>query len=260
MWLPEHAAAQIPSPGESPYQLSLTWDLTTYVASGAAWALPGLLLGGIVRPSCPCNSASLNPIDRIAVGHRSATISLASDVDAGVLLAAPFLLDSLDVYESDGTVGSYGTDVAVMVEAILVNGALNEMVKATVGRPRPWVYDRPASDGEVGRASSYTSFYSAHTSAAFAAGISYAYTYALRHPEGVGRWFVLGGVLALGSGVGALRVATSAHFPSDVLVGAAAGTAVGVIVPWLHTKARGVNFGVARTDGGGLLSLSMLLP
>ena len=30
------------------------------------------------------------------------------------------------------------------------------------------------------------------------------------------------------------------HFPSDVLVGAAVGTTLGVLVPWLHTRADAV--------------------
>ena len=36
--------------------------------------------------------------------------------------------------------------------------------------------------------------------------------------------------------IGVVRVASGSHFPSDVLVGAAAGVGFGLLVPWLHER------------------------
>ena len=59
-------------------------------------------------------------------------------------------------------------------------------------------------------------------------------TFWRRHPRGPARWIVAGTYLALASATAALRVAAGEHFPTDVIVGAAAGSAVGAAVPLLH--------------------------
>jgi membrane-associated phospholipid phosphatase len=45
---------------------------------------------------------------------------------------------------------------------------------------------------------------------------------------------VYAAAVAAGSGIGLTRILAGKHFPSDVLVGAAAGTASGLLIPWLH--------------------------
>jgi membrane-associated phospholipid phosphatase len=42
-----------------------------------------------------------------------------------------------------------------------------------------------------------------------------------------------------GAGVGIQLVLSGGHFPTDVIVGAAAGTLVGTMVPWLHLRSEG---------------------
>jgi membrane-associated phospholipid phosphatase len=141
-----------------------------------------------------------------------------------------------------------GKDMVVMGEAVLLNGALNEVVKLAVRRPRPIAYDAADDAGVLAQPNTYLSFYSGHTSTAFAAGMAYASTFALHHPDSGYRYLVYGGVVAAGGTVGLLRIAGGQHFPSDVLVGAAVGSAIGLIVPRLHR--RGENLGVAILPGG----------
>jgi len=122
------------------------------------------------------------------------------------------------------------------MEAAAVNEGLNEVVKVAAGRPRPYLYGRTPGDPALTDPDSYTSFYSAHTSAAFAVGIAYARTYALRHSDSPARKYVYAAAVVAGGAVGALRVAAGKHFPTDVLAGAAAGTAVGLAIPALHAR------------------------
>ena len=145
-------------------------------------------------------------------------------------------------------------DGLVVGEAILVNTAVNQLTKIAVRRPRPLLYDSPTK-AELDNADNYRSFYSQHTSLTFAAGLSYARTFALRHPQSRYRW--LGYTAAVGAGMaaGTLRVLSGKHFPTDVLTGAAAGTAAGLAVPWLHPKRNATRVTVLPTRSGMTMSL-----
>ena len=60
--------------------------------------------------------------------------------------------------------------------------------------------------------------------------------FARRHPASGWRWAVWAGALALAGATAALRVAAGRHFFTDVVVGAAAGSAVGFGLPYLHLR------------------------
>ncbi|HEY0840449.1 MAG TPA: phosphatase PAP2 family protein [Vulgatibacter sp.] len=244
---------------DGPYRLRWATDLPIVAGTAGLWSTLVLLRSDQVRKSCPCSSASLPAFERIALG-RDEGAGAVSDVLVGVAIAAPVLLDALDVANSRGAWTGYWEDVVVVAEAVLASGAINEVVKSAASRPRPRVHDQPKGDSGLEDPDNYTSFYSAHTSNAFAAGMAYAFTYAHRHPGDPWRWAVYGGALAVGGGVGAMRVAAGAHFPSDVIVGAVAGAAIGTVVPWLHLRSPTTNLAVAPADGGAVVGVSGTLP
>jgi membrane-associated phospholipid phosphatase len=62
---------------------------------------------------------------------------------------------------------------------------------------------------------------------------SAAMTLTFRHHTGWWTWAVAAGG---GLGVGVSKILAGEHFYSDVAVGFAAGTAVGILVPYLHRK------------------------
>jgi len=239
---------------DGPYELSWSVDLPIFLGSAALWSTMFVLRDGEVRRTCPCSGDDLPGFERIALG-RSSAADTVSDVMVGAALAAPLLLDALDVSRSGASWQGYWEDMVVVAEALLANGAINEVVKTAASRPRPRIHDLPAGAG-LSNADDYTSFYSAHTSNTFAVGMAYAFTYAHRHPDDPMRWAVYGGAVAVGAGVGALRVAAGAHFPSDVIVGGLAGAAIGTIVPWLHLRSPATNLAVAPTEGGALVAIS----
>ena len=220
----------------SPYELY--WPVDAPVAGGSAalWLGSELYLGSLVDPSCPCDERGINAFDRPFAGRYSHGAAIASDVVLASALALPFALDAIDVSRAGAPWSGYGTDAVVIGEAIAVNALFTQVVKIATARPRPLVYGLAPGDPELQAARNYTSFYSGHTSFSFAAGMSYASTYALRHPNDPWRFGVYGAAAAFGTAAGVLRVAAGKHYPSDVIVGAAVGTAIGLLVPWLHEK------------------------
>ena len=122
----------------------------------------------------------------------------------------------------------------VLVETILVNGALLSTAKYSVQRPIPRAYS-PGLPEVVSSPHAYRSFYSGHTSYTFAALTAGSMTWTMRHGATWWPWVV---TAVVGTSVALERLYAGRHFPSDVLVGAAAGTLVGLAVPWLHARAR----------------------
>jgi membrane-associated phospholipid phosphatase len=214
--------------GEPPvYALDPRVDVPVAAVSAAIVALPPLLDSRIVRERCPCDRGDVNAVDRRVIGNRSVAASTASDVSLALAVAAPPLLGLARL----GIGEAWITDTAVFAETLLVNGAIVQVTKYAVQRPRPRTY--AGEQRWVEDADGYQSFYSGHVSTVFAALAAAAYTARLRDGERGWPWLV---ALAGGGSVAAERVVAGQHFPTDVLVGAAMGLAVGVAVPALHAR------------------------
>ena len=78
------------------------------------------------------------------------------------------------------------------------------------------------------------SFYSGHTSSAFASMVFLAGVFERLYPDSDARGWVWGGCLAAATTTGYLRYAAGRHYPTDILAGAAVGAFVGYLVPALH--------------------------
>jgi membrane-associated phospholipid phosphatase len=245
----------------SPYSLSWAVDVPVATGAAAALVLPWIFADDLVRGGGPYDASSVNRMDRFVTGLHSSGANTASDVMLWSMVALPFAAAALDVgVSSGGGWRGWATDSAVLAEAVLVSAALNQLTKVAVQRPRPLLYDRAAGAPALAVADNHLSFYSGHTSTAFAAGMAWAFTFSRRHPGSPWRYAAYGGAAALGGTVGLLRVLAGKHFVSDVLVGAVAGTLVGVGVPWLHARS-GAGVAVAPGRGGGaVFAIAVPLP
>jgi membrane-associated phospholipid phosphatase len=248
------ARAQDVTASPTPYHVDWALDLAVTGGATALWLITPLVAHEVVRPTCPCNRSDLPPFDRYPVGRQSRVADQLSNVAEGALTAVPVLLDALDIHRAGGGWLELATDLTVMAQVVAVNGAVNQLVKVGVRRPRPVVYDVEAGNPEVADPGNYLSFYSGHTCTAFAAGMFYATTFALRHPDSRARVPVYVAALTAGAGVGLLRVLAGQHFPTDVIAGAAVGGTLGVLLPRLHH--RGATVLVAPSAAGAALMLT----
>ncbi len=221
-----------PDPDPSVYRIGKLDLGVTALAMGASIA-PNEFPTRLIRTSCAapgsCPAASVNPFDRIAIDLHSQAADTTSTVTVGLAVAVPAIADAVRL----GFVPALGEDLVVLTESVAVNAALVTGVKYLVQRPLPATYarrqDLPA------QAQGYRSFYSGHTSTAVAALTTASWTLQFRDGPQVWPWLVTG---AVGAAVGTERVLAGRHFPTDVLVGAAAGFGVGTAIPWLHRRRR----------------------
>jgi membrane-associated phospholipid phosphatase len=223
------ASAELPTPDAPVTVYRLHPGIDAPVIAGAALAItvPTLLAEDIIRKRCPCDPSEINGFDRGAVGNHNAFADVTSDVTAVLAMTAPPLLDFLDIGAGD----AFQVDAVIFAETLLVNGALVEIAKYAVQRPLPRTYAGDTS--LINSPGGYRSFYSGHTSTVFAALTASAITLRLRYGERWWPWVVDG---VVGSSVAVERVAAGRHFPTDVIVGALAGSLVGILVPTLHVK------------------------
>ncbi len=235
------AAAAHAAPG-------VTWnggvDLPLTLGTGAIWA--GLYLGGGRQPvTADASVGEPGGID--ALGR--------TRVDAGAARASDALLYGTLALGLGGTPilagpGAAGPALGNVVEAFAINGAITELTKQAVDRPRPYTL----GDGRTGSPDDDKSFFSGHSSTTAAVAFAAARTVDLSADLApAARVGLYGGATALSATTAALRVAAGKHWPSDVIVGLLVGGSVGWLVPELHRADRA---GVALSAGPASLRVA----
>ena len=248
------AGAQEPEelPRSPAYQLRLDLDLSVVLIAGATTSsfffsdeLPG------VACAPRCDRSRINALDRPAAGLYNPQWSTIGNVATAATMVLPLTVILVD----QGLVNGLNDDL-VVAEAALASSALQVVVSYAVARPRPRVYSDEApldsrSDANAGR-----SFFSGHVANTVATSVAALRTYQrLRRP--VLGWTLLGVGLAGSSFVGVTRVVSGAHFPSDVIAGAAVGVGMGLALPALHDSPVRMMPYASRESGGLLFSGSL---
>lgn len=239
--------ALAPPPGESVYRLVPWLDVPlTALAAGVA-ILPARFPFEFITPRCPCDRREVNGFDRIAIDLHSRTADVISDLTVWASVGVPVVADALWL----GNTRALREDLMILTETLALNAAAVMTVKFIVQRPLPVTYAQ--RDGVEKQAQGYRSFYSGHTSTAVAALTAASWTYTLRRGPATWPWLV---TAAVGASVGVERVLAGRHFPTDVLVGAAAGFGFGSLVPLLHARGRRLPVAIAPLGVGRGLQLS----
>jgi membrane-associated phospholipid phosphatase len=233
-------------------------DGAVTAAGFAFWGGTQLLESRFAPADCRwCDPGSLDSSVRDALRwDDTSAANVASNLGAYVVLPLVSLgLLALDTHR-EGRLDELPGDVLVIAEAVALNGALTQIVKFTAGRERPFVHALPAEQKPLtGRpADNNVSFYSSHTSFAFSLAVSTATVASMRHY----RWApVIWGVGLVGAAaIGYLRIAADQHYFTDVLVGAAAGSAIGFAVPYGLHRGTGALAVVPVTGGGAMLTVT----
>jgi undecaprenyl-diphosphatase len=144
-------------------------------------------------------------------GYFDEQVSLLSDLGegAGWVAAAAWLA------ARDGSRGRRAA-LASVGAMLLAVGLVQGPIKRTLRRRRPFVHEVARV---VGHRPRDTSFPSGHTAGSFAAAAALSCFYPRDRPL----------LVATAAAVGASRVYLGMHFPSDVLVGAGMGAALGLL-------------------------------
>lgn len=221
-----------------PLRYDLVADLSVTGAALASMVTLALLKSRLAPLQCRiCAPDALdNSLHSALLWRDPRAADTASSVLADGLLPAGLLAFGLASAGRTGDMGAGAVDALLVVQAVSIATVLEEGVKYASGRLRPyaWYEHLPPSPGTSDR---NLSFYSGHTSFAFATAAAAGTIFVLRDypfaPE------VLGLGLAEATAVGYLRLAANEHYFTDVLAGAAIGGVVGFAVPWLFHRPGG---------------------
>lgn len=224
-------AASARAGGPDPLEYQPRIDVPVAIGATAAWIGSELLKPKIGPETCRfCEPNRLDAAVRNAVvWEHPAAARHASDALVFAVIPASMVANQLLSARAEGDWKAGFVDLLVVAEAAAIAQDLNQLVKFSVARERPFVhYADPSRPHEP---DDDVSFYSGHTTFAFALASSAGMVSSLRGYKSA-PW-VWGIGMSLAAGAGWLRMGGDMHWFTDVLVGAAMGTAVGAGLPWL---------------------------
>lgn len=175
------------------------------------------------------SAANIPPFDRWYTSRRSEPLSLLSDITlAGTVLLPAVMIPTMsrDRLIAGGV---------VYAEALALSFGLKSLIKGLVVRYRPYAYSATSTAELRKYPEIEDSFPSGHVTVAFAAAVATGYIFSLYNPSPGERAAVWGTSLGLATATAVLRVWSGNHFVSDVVGGAAVGSLVGVLLPFLHS-------------------------
>ena len=221
------------STAQSPYKLS--WEKDGIIlGSGAIVASGGYFLEQKINPLSLQEISTLsrndvNAFDRSATYNWSKNLTTLSDVSVAVAMLSPLTLLLDKNVQKD-----FQTISAMYFETLLFATFIPSIAKGTSVRVRPFVYNADAPQNIKLEAEAKKSFFSGHTTVAFASAVFLSSVYEGYFPNSKYSKYVWGGSLLTASVVGYLRYASGNHYPTDILTGAVVGSAIGYLIPYFH--------------------------
>lgn len=242
---------QEPEERSSPYEISRQKDLSL-IGVGIGLKLTGEILKGKVQALTEAqilrlNKNDLNAFDRTATDNYSGKARDASDV----FQYASYGFSLLLLLDKDNQ-KDYLSISTMAVEVWLINSGLTDITKSFVKRNRPFVFNPNVSVEEKMKQSSRLSFYSGHTSKVASMSFLTAKLFSDYYPDSKWKPVVWTTAVLLPATTGFLRYKGGKHYPSDVIVGLAAGALVGLAIPTLHrpSKNNKLSLSVLPTNEG----------
>lgn len=183
---------------------------------------------------------TINAFDRPATYNWNTGLMTTSDVLAYTLPVIPATLMipqiKLKAWENITTVG------LMYLQVYGLSRGITNLSKSFLDRTRPYLYNDALTPGEryafQGKEAHYasTSFFSGHATIAFASATFLSKMFSDIYGDSAWKYAVWGSSLAAASFTAWCRVGAGEHFTSDVIAGALVGSAIGYLVPLLHTQ------------------------
>lgn len=230
-------------------RLEWRWPKFTPYQFGVSLGMAGLAMGSLAIPGQTTwgTGGTTNDFDRAArtalrLTDQEASLYArdASDVGLVLLINARFV-DSLFVTWWYHDKGSTALQMALIdAQTVAFSAGIQSFTAAIVGRERPYVSaiceESPEKESGACLSNNRTrSFFSGHSTLAFTlAALTCAHHINLPlYGGGPAEAVPCAATLAVAGGVALLRVVADQHYATDVMAGAALGTAVGFAVPYL---------------------------
>lgn len=233
---------------EPPYRLAFDARIDGAVAGAglATWiATETIFFKALAPAACRwCDRAAdgtdtLNALDAWGRGIRwSPSAQPIADVTSSVVAFAvlPAALLGLELFHTRRLHYSFiATDVLIVAESAVLAQLVDQAVKFTVARQRPYAHFRPPDQApNPPDPNDNISFFSGHSTLAFALTVGFGTVAHLRgYPWA---WLVWAIGLPIAAAVPILRMGADQHYLTDVLVGSAVGAAFGWGVPTLFHR------------------------
>ncbi|MDR1398864.1 MAG: phosphatase PAP2 family protein [Treponema sp.] len=194
----------------------------------------------------------INALDQAFMFPYNKTIDIISDYGVYSLLALPALSVIGNIHDNH-TLLTYGI---MYTEAFLLTLGTKDLLKKSIIRNRPYMYDGGVPDGKED--DYYNSFPSGSTSYAFLGATFLSTTFSQEFPESKWKVPIIIGSYTLAAGIASMRITSGSHFITDVLTGAAIGSFYGWIIPFLHKKQNSQdNLAINFTGNGISVSLKL---
>lgn len=202
------------------------------LGSGAVLGITALAIMLNLNPLTEDEIGKLSPED-VNCFEKNAVGEFSHDHLGDVLLYSSYLLplSFLSVSEAEK---DFGKLALIYGETLLLNTAINSIVKGLTERPRPFVYDSNSPFKEKNNIDAKLSFYSGHTcitasNTFFTASVLTEYL-----TNETARVLIWSAAAIIPAVAGFSRVNTHWHFPADVLTGYIVGAAIGYLIPLIH--------------------------
>lgn len=208
---------------------------------------------------------TLNPVDRgmrdLVRWKNGRPARQLSDTLAFVIAPATSVGTLLGASVDAGVERGFPIDMLVMLEAVSLSQLLNQTLKLSLGRERPFVHALPDEEKakQPQRSDNNLSFYSGHTSITFAIAAASGTIASLRdYRSSAAVW---GSLVPMAALTGYFRMAGDRHYFTDVLTGAVLGSAVGVLVPLaFHGRSGKMADTLPEAVSGGAVTPASLPP
>ncbi len=239
---------------QSPYKLDGTRESIIF-GSAIGLGIIGLTVNDDIVPFTldeinALNRDDVNKFDRGATYNWSPSAGNASDILAAALILSPALLAFSDKVRNDFT-----PVLTMYFQTLILAEALPLTLKGITQRTRPFAYNEDAPLEAKQTQNAKRSFFSGHTSVAFAMAVFLSTVYGDYHPNSEWKPFIWGVSLLAASTVGYLRYAAGKHFTTDIITGAVVGSAVGYFIPFIHrTNESDLDFSLGINGNGSTLN------
>jgi membrane-associated phospholipid phosphatase len=232
---------------ERPFPYALGTRDLILAPAGIGLAVAGMALRDAIDPITRSEVAKLdlsdvNRFDRTATKNWSGAWADRSDAYRDLVVRPTFLLLGFEGAASlvKGRPRDAATLGVMLVELYAYLAGTTYTTKALVKRKRPYVFNPDKTvDERFAIASSdgnevYLSFFSGHAAAAFAAATFTSTLVTDLFGTSIWSHLVWGSTHTVAVLAAYARVKAGQHYPSDVIVGAAVGSALGYLIPRLH--------------------------